>query len=168
MKQMHKIKNAAKLLFFIFFKIMALTTCHDITTRSSLFRWCTVVSATFNFKYDEPEVKNVTSGCSLSATFSTSGSSYLNVARTTVLHLFCRMTNHYNKISFLSFIFNFHQQLGERRSTPLARWRYNIQRLHSNKLKCKFLFYFDFSSIFICAWSIFHILRLLTEWPFWL
>ena len=28
------------------------------------------------------------------ATFLTSGSSYFNVARTTVLHMFCRMANH--------------------------------------------------------------------------
>jgi len=39
---------------------------------------------------------------------------------------------------FLNSIFNFHQQLGERRSTPFARWRCNIWRLHSNKWKCKF------------------------------
>ena len=35
--------------------------------------------------------------------------------------------------------FNFHQQLGERRSTPFTKWHYKIGRLHSNKLKCKFL-----------------------------
>ena len=35
--------------------------------------------------------------------------------------------------------FNFHQQVDERHSTPFARWRYNIRRLHSNQLKCKFL-----------------------------
>jgi len=33
------------------------------------------------------------------------GSSYLNVARMTVLHLFCRMTNHQLKIWFLKLIF---------------------------------------------------------------
>ena len=51
-----------------------------------------VVSVTCN--YDEPEVENVTRGGSLSATFSTSGSSYLNVELTNMLHLFCCVTNH--------------------------------------------------------------------------
>jgi len=48
----------------------------------------------WTLKYDEPEVENVARGRSPSATFSTSGSSYFNVARTTVLHMFCRMANH--------------------------------------------------------------------------
>jgi len=39
-------------------------------------------------------------------------------------------------------IFYFYQQFGEQScvcSTPFARWRCNIRRLHSNVLKCKFL-----------------------------
>ena len=65
-------------------------------------------------------------------------SSYLNVARMTVLHVFCRKNNHRLKYDF-SLHFNFYQQLGEHRSTQFARWRCNIQHLHLNKLKCKFL-----------------------------
>jgi len=51
-------------------------------------------SSEWTLKYDEPETENVTRGRSPSATFTTEGSSYINVARTTVLHMFCRMTNH--------------------------------------------------------------------------
>jgi len=40
--------------------------------RSSLYRWCTVVSGHWN-NYDEPEVENVAQGRSPSATFSTEG-----------------------------------------------------------------------------------------------
>jgi len=57
-------------------------------------RWHAVVSGTW--KYDEPEVENVTRGCSLSLTFSTEGSSYFHVPRMTVCHMFCRMTNYKN------------------------------------------------------------------------
>jgi len=61
-------------------------------TRSSLYRWCTVVSVTL--KCDEPGVENVARGRSPSATHFQPRSSYFNVARTTVLRMFCRMTNH--------------------------------------------------------------------------
>ena len=63
----------------------------DVTSRipwfdpATLYKWCTAVSATL--KYDQPGVENVTR-----AIFSTSGWSYFNVARTTVLDLFCRMS----------------------------------------------------------------------------
>jgi len=39
-------------------------------------------------KYDEPEVENVTLGLCTLVTFLTSGSSYLNVALTTMYHLY--------------------------------------------------------------------------------
>ena len=44
----------------------------------------------WTLQYDEPEVENVTQW----ATFSTEGHHISNVTRTTMLHLFCRMTNH--------------------------------------------------------------------------
>jgi len=57
-------------------------------------------SSEWTLKYDEPETENVTRGRSPSATFTTEGSSYINVARTTVLHMFCRMTSHWLKIVY--------------------------------------------------------------------
>ena len=100
----------------------------DQTTHTqplSLYTWCTAVSVTF--KYDEPEVENVTRAHRPSATFwgTCAGtlpgpsnsevmtwwhytntfttiiiinrySPYSNVAQTTVLHLFRRITNHWN------------------------------------------------------------------------
>jgi len=53
------------------------------------------------------------------------------------------MTTNTRKDDF-QLILNFQQQLGGRRSTPFGRWRYDIRRLHSNKLKCKFLLYFGY------------------------
>jgi len=40
----------------------------------------------WTLKYDEPKVENVH--------IFNRGSSYFDVVRTTVLHMFCRMTNH--------------------------------------------------------------------------
>jgi len=53
------------------------------------------------------------------------------------------MTTNTRKDDF-QLILNFQQQLGGRRSTLFGRWRYDIRRLHSNKLKCKFLLYFRY------------------------
>ena len=54
-----------------------------------------VVSGTW--KYDEPEVENVTRGRGPSVTFLTEGRHNFHVSRTTVCHMFCRMAN-YNKL----------------------------------------------------------------------
>ena len=49
--------------------------------------------------------------------------------------------------------FNFHQQLDERRSTPFARWRYNIRRLHSNNLKCMTVYHCNDTRLTVTRWS---------------
>ena len=61
------------------------SNCRQHSTAT--YTWCTAVSATF--KYDEPRLKIVARWHVFNL-----GSSYLNVTRTTVHHLFCRMTNH--------------------------------------------------------------------------
>ena len=61
--------------------------CVCMVASVTLYRWCMVVSATF--KYDKPRVKCGTRAQPLF----TLGSSYLNVAQTTMLNLFCRMAS---------------------------------------------------------------------------
>ena len=61
------------------------SNCRQHSTAT--YTWCTAVSATF--KYDEPRWKIVARWHVFNL-----GSSNLNVTRTTVHHLFCRMTNH--------------------------------------------------------------------------
>ena len=76
-----------------------------------------VVCATF--KYDEPEVEIVARG------------RRANDRVSSVLSYDFELT------------FNFYHELGERRSTPFARWPCcTIRGLHANKLKCKFLLSF--------------------------
>ena len=62
------------------------------TMMMMIYRWCMVVSGHCNMM--NPRLKMSRNGLSPSATFSTEGHHISNVTRTTMLHLFCRMTNH--------------------------------------------------------------------------
>jgi len=68
---------------------------HDLTTSLYADIIQMMHGSEWTLKYDEPEIENVALELHPRATFSTSGScsSYFNVARTTVLHMFCRMAN---------------------------------------------------------------------------
>ena len=126
--------------------------------RQRIYRWCTVVSATL--KYDELEVENVALGRSPSATFSTSGHHiWMSHERPCFICFVVWPTTSLKNNFWL--IFNFYQQRSCARSTPFARWRWNIRCLHSNKLKCKFVLQFGNVS------CLSHIVTL-TQWPFWL
>ena len=103
--------------------------------RTTLYKWRTQVSPTS--KYDEPDVENVAWGLSPSATFSTKGRHiWMSHERPCFICFVVWPTISLKYVFWL--IFNFYQQSVERscaRSTPFGRWRCNIQRLHSNKLK---------------------------------
>ena len=88
-------------------------------------------------KYDEPDVENVAWGLSPSATFSTKGRHIWMSHERPCFIGFVVWPAISLKYDFW-LIFNFYQQSGERscaRSTPFGRWRCNIRRVHSNKLK---------------------------------
>jgi len=98
----------------------------DFFCSTTVYRWCMVVSPTS--KYDEPEVEMSHEGAARVRHFQPRVIIF-EVACTTVLHLFCRMINHWLKIWLLKLIFNFYQQFGQQScicSTPFRRWHRNI------------------------------------------
>jgi len=62
----------------------------SLQANSVCLQYTVMHGSEWTLKYDEPEVENVPRECDI---FNW-GSSYFNVARTTVFPMFCRMANH--------------------------------------------------------------------------